>query len=84
MSGPSGYTLWLLQNNIPLGQVGLSYTVAPKKVIQAQKRIDARRAAAKRPFFFVALKRDLLDLDRRAGAHRAQIGVIEVTCGPKQ
>jgi minor extracellular serine protease Vpr len=31
MTGPTGYSLWLLQNDIPLGQVGLSYTVAPKK-----------------------------------------------------
>lgn len=31
MTGPTGYTLWLLQNDIPAGQVGLSFTVAPKK-----------------------------------------------------
>jgi minor extracellular serine protease Vpr len=30
MTGPTGYSLWLLQNDIPLGQVGLSFTVAPK------------------------------------------------------
>jgi hypothetical protein len=30
MTGPSGYSLWLLQNDIPFGQVGLSYTVAPQ------------------------------------------------------
>jgi minor extracellular serine protease Vpr len=31
MTGPSGYTLWLLQNDIPLGQVGLSFNAPPKK-----------------------------------------------------
>ena len=31
MTGPSGYTLWLLQNDITLGQVGVSFNAAPKK-----------------------------------------------------
>ena len=31
MTGPSGYSLWLLQNDIPLGQVGLTFNAGPKK-----------------------------------------------------
>jgi minor extracellular serine protease Vpr len=31
MTGPSGYNLWLLQNDIPFGQVGLSFNAGPKK-----------------------------------------------------
>ena len=30
-SGPNGTSLWLLQNNIPLGQVGLTFNAGPKK-----------------------------------------------------
>jgi hypothetical protein len=31
MTGPTDYSLWLLQNDIPLGQVGLTFNAGPKK-----------------------------------------------------